>query len=225
MCEQGNYICANIPYTLNIKQVKNINLRISRKGEVVVSASPFVQQDKIEAFINEKATWIKNHLAKIDIKNNVCDWNEEYITLFGKKLKIKKIASKKHGITYDDSYLYIYYNREFNFEKSIQNYLDKQCDIVFNDIVLLTYNKMEEREVQLPKIQLRQMKSRWGSCTPSKNKITLNKKLIHYPLPFVEYVVLHELAHFVEQNHSQDFYNIIKRYMPDYKQRKILSNM
>ena len=68
------------------------------------------------------------------------------------------------------------------------------------------------------------MKSIWGSCTPAKNSITLNRKLIHYPFEFIEYVVLHEFVHFIQPNHSKAFYNIIENYMPDYKTRMEMVN-
>ncbi len=63
------------------------------------------------------------------------------------------------------------------------------------------------------------MKSRWGSCIPAKQQITLNQNLIHYPIEFAEYVILHELVHFIQPNHSKAFYQIIEYYMPDYKER------
>ena len=53
----------------------------------------------------------------------------------------------------------------------------------------------------------------------NNNTITLNSDLIHYPIDFVEYVVLHEFAHFVYMNHSKEFYDLIKKHMPDYQKR------
>jgi hypothetical protein len=64
------------------------------------------------------------------------------------------------------------------------------------------------------------MKSRWGSCLPSNNKVIFNLSLIKTPICCIEYVVLHELAHFKHQNHSKNFYNFITIFMPDWKERK-----
>ena len=71
----------------------------------------------------------------------------------------------------------------------------------------------------MPTIKIREMKSRWGSCIPAKQQITLNKRLIHYPVEFIEYVVLHEFVHLIQPNHSKAFYHIIEYHMPDYKAR------
>ena len=69
-----------------------------------------------------------------------------------------------------------------------------------------------------PTLKIRKMTSRWGSCTPKKNQITLNSQLIHYNERFIDYVVIHEYAHLIQPNHSKAFYAIIEKYMPDYKE-------
>ena len=74
--------------------------------------------------------------------------------------------------------------------------------------------------VPFPNVTVRVMRSRWGSCTASKNHITLNARLTEVPYGSAEYVVVHEFAHFMEQNHSTDFWNIVEKYLPDYKVRK-----
>jgi predicted metal-dependent hydrolase len=73
-------------------------------------------------------------------------------------------------------------------------------------------------------MKIRSMKSRWGSCT-GKGKITLNLKLIYMPVDLIDYVVLHELCHLKELNHSPAFYALLSRVMPNWKaQRKRLNS-
>ena len=67
-------------------------------------------------------------------------------------------------------------------------------------------------------------RSRWGSCIPTQNKITLNKNLIYAPWECLEYVTLHEISHLIEANHSKNFYNIIESVRPDWKNRKKILN-
>lgn len=73
-----------------------------------------------------------------------------------------------------------------------------------------------------PVIKVRLMKTRWGSCIPSKKQITFNQRLAEKPAEAIEYVVLHEYAHFVHCNHSAQFWDVVAAYMPDYKQRERL---
>lgn len=208
-----------ITYTLVVKQVKNINMRISPKGEIVVSANPFVPLDKIDEFVSSKVSWIVERQKKVEEKAQHCLLSDTEIMLFGKQLKIKKSVGKYNYVSYDDKYLYVQLKQDADVEKVITQFLNKLCKDVLMDVAILTCNSLKDYQLTFPEVKIRTMKSRWGSCTPAKNTITLNKRLIHYPLEFIEYVVLHEFVHFIQPNHSKAFYNIIENYMPDYKQR------
>ena len=75
---------------------------------------------------------------------------------------------------------------------------------------------------QRPVLKVRQMKTRWGVCVPAKRQITFSLRLAEKPRAAVEYVVLHEYAHFVRADHSPAFWAVVARYMPDYKARRRL---
>ena len=76
--------------------------------------------------------------------------------------------------------------------------------------------------VQVSGVTIRQMKTRWGVCVPAKRQITFSLRLAEKPRAAVEYVVLHEYAHFVRADHSPAFWAVVARYMPDYKARRRL---
>ena len=69
------------------------------------------------------------------------------------------------------------------------------------------------------KITIKQIKYAWGSCSSKKN-ITLNLELIKYSQEAIRYVILHELCHIKYMNHSKNFWNLVEKYMPNYKQVK-----
>lgn len=73
-----------------------------------------------------------------------------------------------------------------------------------------------------PVLKVRRMRTRWGVCMPAKRQITLSLRLAQMPPEAVEYVVLHEYAHFVQANHSPAFWAVVARFMPDYKARRAL---
>ncbi|MCR0267491.1 M48 family metallopeptidase [[Clostridium] innocuum] len=208
-----------ITYTLVTKQVKNINMRISSKGEVVVSANPFVPMDKIDDFVSSKVSWIVKHQKSMQERSQKSMIDDKHIVLFGNSLKIRKTTGKYNHVSYDKDTLYVQCREQADPEKVIRQFLDKLCRDVFLDIATLTFRSLSDYHLEFPDVKIRDMKSRWGSCTPAKNSITLNRKLIHYPFEFIEYVVLHEFVHFIQPNHSKAFYNIIENYMPDYKTR------
>ena len=199
-------------------------MRISSKGEVVVSANPFVPMDKIDDFVSSKVSWIVKHQKSMQERSQKSMIDDKHIVLFGNSLKIRKTTGKYNHVSYDKDTLYVQCKEQADPEKVIRQFLDKLCKDVFLDIATLTFRSLSDYHLEFPDVKIRDMKSRWGSCTPAKNSITLNRKLIHYPFEFIEYVVLHEFVHFIQPNHSKAFYNIIENYMPDYKTRMEMVN-
>lgn len=212
-----------ITYTLIIKKVKNINMRIEKNGEIVVSANPFVPMDRIDDFVSGKIAWIKKNQEKMLQRSERVMLSENSMMLFGKEYKIKCVTGKFNHVTYDDAYVQVVMKEGADKEKLIQLFLDKLCRDIFLDIAHITHRGLADYHLPFPTIKIRTMTSRWGSCTPAKQQITLNKRLIHYPIEFIEYVILHEFVHFIQPNHSKAFYNIIEYHMPDYRERMELA--
>lgn len=97
---------------------------------------------------------------------------------------------------------------------------DQQCRAVFEEILGEQYPLIAGYGVPMPALRIREMKSCWGSCLYWKGTITLNSWLIQKSRRCIEYVVLHELCHFVHPNHSKQFYELLETLMPDWKERK-----
>ena len=97
--------------------------------------------------------------------------------------------------------------------------------LVFENMVDDIYIKFQKRwkeRIPYPKVKLRYMTSRWGSCQPDRGKITLNSRLIDAPEGCLEYIVVHEFAHFIETNHSKAFWDVVEEFLPDWKKRRKL---
>ena len=72
----------------------------------------------------------------------------------------------------------------------------------------------------MPELKLRIMRARWGSCIPKTAEITLNTRLAFYPTECIDYVIMHEFAHFLHADHSKAFWQALTLHMPDWEQRK-----
>ena len=91
---------------------------------------------------------------------------------------------------------------------------------IFTEILDEVYPAFIPYGIVRPKLRIRTMKSCWGSCMVNKGIITLNRKLLMKPRECIEYVVVHELCHFIHPNHSKEFYKFMEQFMPDWKERK-----
>ena len=90
----------------------------------------------------------------------------------------------------------------------------------FKQIIEKNANELIKITGLIPnKIRIKDIKYAWGSCSINKN-ITINQKLISYSEQAIRYVILHELCHLKYMNHSKEFWNLVQRYMPEYKQVK-----
>ena len=95
---------------------------------------------------------------------------------------------------------------------------------LFTEILDEFYPLFVPYGVKKPKLRVRTMKSCWGSCLVNKGIITLNRKLLMKPRECIEYVVVHELCHFIHPNHSKQFYGFMEQFMPDWRERKAYLN-
>ena len=91
---------------------------------------------------------------------------------------------------------------------------------IFTEILDEVYPAFIPYGIARPKLRIRTMKSCWGSCLVNKGIITLNRKLLMQPRECIEYVVVHELCHFIHPNHSKEFYKFMEQFMPDWRERK-----
>lgn len=212
----GSY---EVHYTLIIKKVKNINMHLEWNGEIIVSANAYVPISRIDAFVCAKIEWILKQQERMNKRNNQILQSEHELMLLGKMHRIEYRIGNYERVSYDEECVYVTMKPTSNKQKVIQTFLDKLCKDIFNDIAIRTHQKLHDYQIVFPTIKLRMMTSRWGSCIPAKHSITLNKKMIHYPIAFIEYVILHEFVHFIQPNHSKAFYRIIEHHMPDYKAR------
>jgi len=103
-----------------------------------------------------------------------------------------------------------------NFWKALgHDFMEKLAQQVYSEFQQAGYT------VPTPTVRLRYMTSRWGSCMPFKETITMNTRLLLGPTEFAHYVMVHEFAHFIEANHSSRFYKVMSDVLPNWQQVKV----
>ena len=217
-----------ISYTLERKPVKNINLRIRPDNCVYVSAPKDVVAKMVDAFVVEKSVYILRALKKFKDKNRETVSenkfvNGETVKFLGRNLRLKVKNASRSKVESDESYVTLYVKdvQDADLKKRVlETWLRKKCKDEITAICKKVYPQVKKYGVAFPEIQLREMVSRWGSCSPKKGFMTFNTALIAMPVSCIEYVVTHEFTHFLYPNHSKKFYQQLATFMPDWEERK-----
>ena len=103
--------------------------------------------------------------------------------------------------------------------ETLQKWLKKETKQIFEEHLNIWYDRFEEN-IPFPKLKIRKMKTRWGVCNRRDNSVTLNSELIKYETDKLDYVIIHELSHFIHFNHSKEFWNLVSKYCPEYKEMR-----
>ena len=104
-------------------------------------------------------------------------------------------------------------------KKTLDKYIKKDIINIYLDRLKYWYNIFEE-DIPVPNLKIRKMTSRWGVCNIKNHNVTLNYELSKYDICCLDYVIVHELSHFIHHNHSHDFWYLVGKYYPDYKKCK-----
>ena len=218
-----------ISYVLERKQVKNLNLRIKKDGSVFVSANDIVPFEEVDEFVCNKASYILDAIKRFNEIALYKPQPKQYVSgetfyLQGRGLRLQVSQAAKDSISSDGVYIYLKVKDVNDFEKKrrmVNRFLDNQCKAIFGEVMDELYPLFKKYGIEKPTLKIRDMETRWGSCLPKKGIITLNKRLLEAPRNCIEYVVMHELCHFMHPNHSKYFYAFLSMLMPDWKDRKI----
>jgi hypothetical protein len=101
----------------------------------------------------------------------------------------------------------------------VEGWYRRQAERVFGERLDSLLPRFQHLAVQRPKLNIRHMRARWGSCG-ANGTVTLNLKLVQVSKPLIDYVIVHELCHLVEHNHSKRYYALLDRMLPDWRTRR-----
>lgn len=218
---------------LQFKLVKNITLRIKENGGIFLTAPVGMSISEVQQFLESKEQWLRQKLQlvlqaqqKQEKKYSMGElpFDGQHVWLWGRRLPAHFLLSvKKHG-TYEvqADAVNFYYHSELS-EKArcaFVEFLYKQEVSGRGEQLLQAWEK--KMGVRHTGLKVHRMKTRWGSCNVRTGSINLNTLLACWPQECLEYIVVHELAHLHEANHSPRFHAIVERYLPMWRERKKL---
>lgn len=215
-----------IPCLIERKRIKNINLRVRPDESVYVSVPFSVSDGQIESFIVKEKSYIIQMLQKIrDYKAahpllSLSDGDRLYVDgvayTLDYRVGLTNEMYRKGGTIYMTTK-----DRSMETKRKVYHrFLFRQGERLFPKSVDRVWPLLREYQLEKPTFRQRVMTSRWGSCMPQKGMVALNTFLAIMPGRIVDHVVLHELCHLIQPNHSQHFYNIMTMAMPDWQERR-----
>jgi len=209
------------------KKVKKIRLKVFPNGIVKLSAPLGVSDECINDFLKSKTTWIEKSLNYF--KDTEANEFETRIhsgvstRILGRQIRIIVNEAKIYKIEQKEDYVYIQSpatGDKYALQKQFERWWQKQSKSFFLVVIDRFYPIIAKHGIDKPTLQVRKMKTLWGSCSIKYSKINLNYYLYKAPPPCIDYVVLHELTHFLYPKHNKDFYEFLTVHMPDWKERK-----
>lgn len=179
------------------KNVKNMNLTVlPPDGRVRISVPFGVSDRRIEMFVESKLAWILKHRKLVIDRSSAPTAGGESCGGLGSSRFSPKTEAERRALI-------------------------SRCRLSLTPLIENYLAIWEARTgLYADKWQLRDMKTRWGSCTPRTKSIRFSVWLAEKPPELIEYVVLHELAHLKIPNHGDEFKAFLSQYMPDWRARQ-----
>lgn len=201
-----------VTYTVAFKKMKNIRMRV-RNGKLWISApyhtSLHFIEENIMRYHKQLLAQMKSYVPYAVYENHgyVMIFHQTY-ELVWRDMGVMKCQQHGHR-------LYVYHRC---IQQCVEQYLKQQLfDYIAQRIDV--YLK-KDFVMSPPIIEIKKYQSRWGSCYYRENKVSFHLGLIHLEKDLIDYVIVHELSHFLQANHSALFYQEIQKRMPDFRERE-----
>jgi predicted metal-dependent hydrolase len=221
-----NTILDNITICYSLKRsyrAKYIRLEIHRQTGLTIFIPRFYKISELSDLIQRKKLWIIKKLNEININHVKISEKETHDGLnlhyLGKSIKLKTQSNREFPesiVLTGNTLIFNHHRSNSGLGQVIEAWYRQQAEII---IKRKAGELCKDMNVTFNKLTIRKVRTRWGSCS-QKGNLNFNWKLILVPEPVIDYIIIHELAHLKEMNHSQRFWNLVTRYCPQWRQHK-----
>lgn len=209
-----------ISYELTRKRVKNINFRAKENGIVAVSANSRVSVRQIEGFLVQRADFFFKAFEQIQKRVRENNTNSRLVRYLGRDFPVRVIENSREIAVLDENELRVFTKSTDEAyiaalrEKAILTRFAALCRELDEEV----RERLREKGFEPPpvRISIKDMKSRWGSCSYTRGHISINSRLSAFPRETILSVFYHEYAHFWHHDHSKKFYDFLLLLYPEY---------
>lgn len=220
-----DYGTQKIEFTVVYRKRKTLSIEVEAPNTITIIAPLGTSEQGILEVVKPKSKWIVQKLFEIKevqyLKTNKQYVNGESFTYLGRKYSLQFIHDE--NITFPEvkllrGKLVAYANNkdEESIKKAIKNWYKEKAKVKIQERINYYQDYFK---IKPSKVLIKEQQKRWGSCT-SKGELLFNWKCIMTPSPILDYIIVHEMCHLVHLNHSKEFWQLLKRVLPDYEERK-----
>jgi predicted metal-dependent hydrolase len=220
------YGTKQITFSIANRKRKSIAVEVHPDTSVQIKAPLDCQFEDIKRVVIKRSKWIitqqkffEQFLPETPKREYVAGETHSYL---GRKYILKIVISDENKVKLQGGFLVVYSpkSEEEQIKHLLTEWYYKRAAKVFEKVYEEAFHKFSQYNIQKPEIQIKRMKKRWGSYTSSGN-ILINPELIKAATVCIEYVMIHELCHLIERNHSKKFYNLLEKINPDWQRWKL----
>lgn len=211
---------SEISYELTRKPVKNVNLRVKEDGTLRISANSRVSVRHIEEFIISQQAFIIRAAERINARSAENDIGER-VRWLGREYPVRVIANSRECAVLEQEEFRVLTRipEPEHVRLLLRNWLAENFTLLCRELNDEVRSSLISSGIVPPptRITIKDMKSRWGSCTWAKGHISINFRLAAYPRETVLSVFWHEYAHYWHHDHSARFYAFLEKHYPEYR--------
>lgn len=210
-----------LDYELTRKRVKNVNFRAKEDGIIYVSANSRVSIKEIERFITERADFFFGAFEKLRSREKRSELNIRTVNWLGREYPVRIIQNARERAVLDETECRVFTRLGTDAEyvlSLIKRAVSERFAQLCRELNGEVRAELAHRGLTPPptQIAIKDMRSRWGSCSYVKGHISINVRLAAYPRETVLSVFWHEYAHYWHHDHSRKFYEFLESFYPDY---------
>jgi len=213
-----------IDFLIEYSDRKTLGITVTPDMDVLVKAPIDSSISKIEEKLKKKAPWIIKQQSFF-LAYHPKTTERKYISgethlYLGRQYLLKVEEDDHESVKLKGKFIEVKTKDKSRVKKLIDDWYLQHAKSKFNSTAIPLIEKFKKYKVEPSSIVLREMPTRWGSCTP-KGKIILNPELIKAPKGCIEYVIIHELCHLIHHDHTQKFIDLQTKEMKDWAKWKI----
>jgi predicted metal-dependent hydrolase len=213
-----------INFSMEYSSRKTLGISVTPELQVLVKAPYDATLERVKKMLRKKAPWIirqQSFFLSFQPKTPTRKFigGESHLYL-GRQYRLKIIPGKAESVKLKGQFIEVETIEKAKVRQLLNDWYIKNAKIKFHSIAQPLIEKFRRHKVEPASIVLRNMPTRWGSCTP-KGKIILNPELIKAPRGCIEYVIVHELCHLIHHDHTQKFIDLQTKEMSDWEKWKL----